>query len=209
MIEISNLSFHYPQMPPLFSNLSLHFSAGDSILLKGENGCGKSTLLKLIMGILKAEQGIIKIAGKPFYKLCAEQFHNLYYQSQITSENTLGISPEQDWQIWQFALPDLPTPAFGNSEGENHNKLFSELSTGEYKQASQRILPYVLNKFWLLDEPFTSLDANACTALHKLLLNKSKMHTGMLLISHELSGKEDFISRVILLDENGIRACQG
>lgn len=192
MINISQLDFAYPGKDKLFTGLSLHLKANESILLKGENGCGKSTLLKLIIGILKPEKGTISISGKTIDKLNSTIFSSVFYQAQETEENLIGISPAQDWSIWQLAINNLP-----NFESED--KLFTELSTGEKKQASQRILPYLLDRFWLIDEPFSGLDSAAVNALNLLLHKKKASQTGLLLITHEDNMGEDFFDRIIEL----------
>jgi len=62
-IEISNVSFSYPQVQVLRDiNLTLH---GDEFLgIVGPNGGGKSTLLKLMLGLLEPDAGEIRILGR-------------------------------------------------------------------------------------------------------------------------------------------------
>lgn len=62
-IEISNVSFSYPQLQVLKDiNLTLH---GDEFLgIVGPNGGGKSTLLKLILGLLTPTTGEIRVLGR-------------------------------------------------------------------------------------------------------------------------------------------------
>lgn len=62
-IEMSNLSFRYPNKDYCVSDLNLNLEKGDSIFLKGKNGSGKSTLLKLIAGMYSPDCGTIKIDG--------------------------------------------------------------------------------------------------------------------------------------------------
>lgn len=191
MIKLDKLQFAYPGREALFCNFSLHIARGENILLMGENGCGKSTLLKLIMGILIPQAGSIGISGKAISRLQAEMFTDVYYHSQSTAENLLGISPEQDWDIWRIYMPDLPPL--------QENTLFTELSTGQQKQHSQRILPYLMDKFWLLDEPLASLDSDAQGDMCKLLERKMLSNPGMLLIAHELKHEMLPFTRVLTL----------
>lgn len=56
-LEVQNLSFHYPEGPMLYENLSFSLTRGEKFLIVGENGVGKSTLLKLIVGELTPDSG--------------------------------------------------------------------------------------------------------------------------------------------------------
>ncbi len=58
-LEVQNLSFHYPDGPMLYDNLSFSLTRGEKFLIVGENGVGKSTLLKLIVGELTPDSGSI------------------------------------------------------------------------------------------------------------------------------------------------------
>ena len=62
-IEVQNVSFNYPGKSKLLKNISFDISGADKVVICGDNGSGKSTLLKLIMGIERASEGIIKING--------------------------------------------------------------------------------------------------------------------------------------------------
>ena len=64
IIDIQNLNFSYNGLPILIGvNLSLQ--AGDFMVMIGPNGGGKTTLLKLMLGLLEADSGIVRIFGKP------------------------------------------------------------------------------------------------------------------------------------------------
>lgn len=202
MISISDLYFAYPGRKELFGGLCLHLERHENVLLTGANGCGKSTLLKLIVGLLSPEKGHIRLAGKPVKGLSAELCSAIIYHSQHTDENLLGINPQQDWDIWKLALPQLP-------ELQDSNEvLFSEHSSGMLKQYSQRILPYVPDKYWILDEPFTALDAQASAAMWELLRQKSQNHPGMLIVSHEFGHNEAEFQRILSLQQGRIREVQ-
>lgn len=58
-LEVQNLSFHYPDSPELYQQLSFSLTRGEKFLIVGENGVGKSTLLKLIVGELTPDNGSI------------------------------------------------------------------------------------------------------------------------------------------------------
>jgi len=193
LYNIEELSFAYPNAELLVKDLSLNIMNTENILLQGKNGAGKSTLLKLLTGLLKPGKGEISLKGKQLQGLDSKNFAHFYYQSQITRENLLGISVKQNWLFWQLAILEL------NDLTLKEDPLFTELSAGQQKMVSQQILPYLLSKFWILDEPFASLDENASKQLLQLLQYKSQNYPGMLIVSHFLEEHRELFDRVLSL----------
>lgn len=65
-IRLRDVTFGYPAAPkPLFRGLNLEIPAGSSIAFVGETGSGKSTLADLILGLLRPDDGVIEIDGRP------------------------------------------------------------------------------------------------------------------------------------------------
>lgn len=58
-------SFKYGQKEDwVFKNLNLHIRKGEKIVITGKSGCGKTTLLKVLMGLLKQQEGKLLIDSK-------------------------------------------------------------------------------------------------------------------------------------------------
>ncbi|MGU3521607.1 peptidase domain-containing ABC transporter [Enterobacteriaceae bacterium C23F] len=69
-IEVKNISFRYATTEPwVFERCSLSLHAGESVAIIGPSGQGKSTLVKLLLGLLKPEEGSIEVAGQDIRKL--------------------------------------------------------------------------------------------------------------------------------------------
>lgn len=179
LFRLSGVIFGYDKSNPIFNNLSLCIHPDTNILLKGDNGSGKSTLLKLLIGLLTPSSGSVQIAGKTLNGLTAESFRHVVYQGQTISENLLGISPSQNWKLWKLSLPSLPNYPY------QLDPIFADLSTGQAKQAGQSILPFVGDRFWLLDEPLANLDESAKNQFVDLLRTKAERNPGMLIVAHE------------------------
>lgn len=62
-IDIANIGFKY-ESEPVLENISFQVSAGEFIILTGENGAAKSTLLRIILGILQPDKGSVTFAKR-------------------------------------------------------------------------------------------------------------------------------------------------
>ena len=63
MLEACELRFAYAGRPPLFVEFSWSVAAGETWAVLGPSGCGKSTLLMLAAGLLRPQQGDVRVAG--------------------------------------------------------------------------------------------------------------------------------------------------
>jgi putative ABC transport system ATP-binding protein len=150
----------------LLSGFNLNINQGDKILLKGKSGTGKSTLLKLILGIVRVQEGKVYFRGQG---LCPETVWNIRKEIAYVS---------QDTDIGEGIVKDLINEIFHyqNNKGmKYHNKRnylleyfemdkallynrFEDLSGGE-KQRICLIISILLGKeIFLLDEVTSALD---------------------------------------------------
>src|SRR5690625_5050863 len=60
MLKLDQLYVAYGKSR-IITGVSLHLAPGDRVCILGRNGVGKTTLLKAIMGLLKAERGMISL----------------------------------------------------------------------------------------------------------------------------------------------------
>jgi ATPase subunit of ABC transporter with duplicated ATPase domains len=66
-IDVSSVSFHYPDGTPAVDELSFRARSGAVTAIVGPNGVGKTTLLELIAGDLEPAEGVISIDGQLAY----------------------------------------------------------------------------------------------------------------------------------------------
>lgn len=65
-LSAKNISFRYPNIREYaLDDISLIIKSGESIGLIGASGSGKSTLVDVLMGLLKADAGQIRVNGRP------------------------------------------------------------------------------------------------------------------------------------------------
>lgn len=62
-VEVSHLSFSYDGQNDVIKDVSFEIPKGSYTTIVGHNGSGKSTIAKLLIGLLKAKSGEIRILG--------------------------------------------------------------------------------------------------------------------------------------------------
>lgn len=189
MIEINHLHYAYPGARPLFEGLNAEFRAGELTLLMGNNGAGKSTLLKLVCAVLQPSMGSIHIQGREHQKESLGLFSNIFYAPQNIADMCVGISPAMDMQVWKYALPQVLTDAklidLSTTFGEIWDNPYHRLSQGEARQCALSILPFLHERFWVLDEPLTGLDDKAAAVILKSLREHIELGQGALIVTHD------------------------
>jgi ATP-binding cassette, subfamily B, bacterial CvaB/MchF/RaxB len=77
-IEIRNLTFRYSTLEkPIIQNLSLEIKPGEIVAITGASGCGKTTLMKVMLGLLKPEQGEVLIGGHDIHRVDPQSYRHL------------------------------------------------------------------------------------------------------------------------------------
>jgi len=108
IIELDNVSFAYVKDTPVLEDVSLQIKKGEWISILGHNGSGKSTLSKLIIGLLKAKKGEIRIDG---VTLNEETVYDIRRKVGIVFQNPdnqfVGVTVEDDIA---FGMENLEIP---------------------------------------------------------------------------------------------------
>lgn len=77
-VEVRNVSFRYAEGEPwVLRDCTLTIEPGEHVAICGPSGCGKSTLLKLMLGLLKPDEGDIRIGGVSLKQLGPSQYRAL------------------------------------------------------------------------------------------------------------------------------------
>ena len=152
---------------PLFRGLTFDVPSGQMLWVLGPNGSGKTTLLRLLCGLLRPESGIVRWKGEDVRGAPDGLHEDLLYlghapavKDDLSSRENLrfglaqtgiGITPgEADAALDEFGLAGLEAaPTRTLSQGQKRRAALSRLALGAAKA------------LWILDEPFTALDAQA------------------------------------------------
>jgi heme exporter protein A len=159
----------------LFSGLALRIEPGTLLRVAGANGAGKTSLLRMLCGLLAPTHGEIRWRGTAIRTLREEYWSALAYvghlngvKDDLTAAENLRASAgiaglDADEGKLRGALDAVGLAGFEDS-------LARFLSQGQKRRiALARLFLSGGMPLWILDEPFTALDARGVAALSALV----------------------------------------
>ena len=212
LIETKDLSFTYPERQNrVLENLNLTIQKGKKVAILGKTGSGKSTLLQLLVRNYDANQGELRLAGKPIADYAEDtlrsQFCFLTQRVHVFSDtlrqnlqfaSAVNISDEKMIEVLnQVGLGKLLEQEQGLDIwlGDGGRPL----SGGEQRRLGlARIL---LNDapILLLDEPTEGLDRETERQILRLILAHAENKT-LIMVTHRLTAIEQF-DELCVIDE--------
>lgn len=164
----------------LFTNLTLHLSAGDVLVVEGPNGAGKSSLLLTLAGVLHPQEGSVttEVGEEP-------DLHFLGYGPGVKTRLTVAENLEF-WRILYGATGVAPEAAL-ERVGLGHAAHFDAgmLSSGQTRRLGLARLLVSKRMVWLLDEPTASLDKSGNLLVQAMMDEHAKAGGAVVVASHE------------------------
>ena len=164
----------------LFENLSFSLAAGELLQVVGGNGSGKSTLLRVLLGLYTDCQGDINwsVDDAPLYL-----GHRLGIKQSLTViENLRWFGVLREARVSQDRI-DEAVCKLGLTGFED--SLCAHLSEGQRKRVALGQFLIMDNPCWVMDEPFSAIDADGLSFLMTILQEHLDDNGGIVISTHQ------------------------
>jgi heme exporter protein A len=175
---------------------------GRALTLRGPNGCGKTTFIRTLCGLSDPETGVVIWGDEPVQRIRSE-----YYRALAYSGHALGLKGD---------LSPRENLAFARSmrglSGDAHELITAlglercvdlpvkQLSAGQKQRAALAAVLGSGAAIWVLDEPYTHLDAGG----RDWLAGRFNAHLAeggrLLLAAHQDTGLDTAAESVLELE---------
>lgn len=215
LIHIEDVTFSYGTAPVL-ERVNLDIGAGEFLGIVGPNAGGKSTLLKLILGLLQAQSGRIKVCGRHPKQASRQIGYVPQYPSfprdfpisvaQVVLLGRLGVDQPTGWRwiLQGFRPSQADRTALWNALTEVEAEDLAQRQIGSLSGGQlQRVLlaralvsePRIL----ILDEPTANIDQRRESDIFDLLKRLNGRMT-ILVVSHDIGFISTYVKRVACIN---------
>lgn len=210
-IDVQNLAVRYNNGHLALHDVSFRLESGTICGLIGVNGGGKSTLFKSIMGLVKPQNGEVKLNNFPI--------------SKALKQNLVAYVPQSEEVDWQFPVSVYDVVMMGrygymnflrrpNAEDKQkvqqamervgveqlQHRQIGELSGGQKKRVFLARALAQQSPIILLDEPFTGVDVKTENAIVELLQQLRQEGHLILVSTHNLASVPSFCDQVLMVN---------
>ncbi len=173
----------------LFTDLEFELCPGQVLRVEGKNGSGKTSLLRIMAGLAQPLEGEVLWQGRKIDHAESEYLNNLLFighragikfeltpvenlcmaKSLHGSRSTTSIESALE-KVGLYGFEDIPC---------------GRLSAGQKRRVALAQLLLTHAKFWILDEPYTSLDVNAVAMLESVFAQHVEQGGILVITSHQ------------------------
>lgn len=210
LLEMKGIYKSFPGVKAL-QNVEFQLKAGEIHALLGENGAGKSTLIKVLGGIYIAEEGEIRIDGKPVVidgvNAARDNGISIIHQELVlvphmtVAENIfLGREPMGKFGVDYKRMAASAQEMLDKFDlGINATDEIFDLSIAQ-QQMVEIVKAISFNcRILVMDEPTSSISDREVTQLFEIMRNLAAQGVGIIYISHKMSELNEVCDRVTVL----------
>ena len=190
-------------------DVSFDLHAGEVLAVIGPNGAGKTTLLETVAGLRIPDAGTVSAHGRVLAGLAdfARVFSFLLDEAELPEEVTVSTLLAHA-QKCSRAPADLAESPMNELElAPLRNARGRELSRGERRRVALFSALSTKRPVVILDEPLGVFDPRQQLGILRLLKERAKAGTALLLSVHQMSDAEKLANRLLLLCDGQALAC--
>ncbi len=207
-LEAINIKKVYGQRA-VVKDVSLSVLQGEVVGLLGPNGAGKTTSFYMMVGLVKADEGKIKlddvdITNDPIHLRALKGIGYLPQEASIfrdlsIEENIYAVLENRDLtkaertELLDNLIADLHLNHVRKSKG-------GALSGGERRRVEIARALALEPKFVLLDEPFAGVDPLAVGDIQSLIQGLKKRNIGVLITDHNVRETLGIVDRAYIMN---------
>ena len=186
------------------SDLAVH--GGELLALLGPNGAGKTTAIGLLLGLLDADEGEVRLFARSPQELAARRGVGLMLQAAELAD-TLKVGELLDLTRSYYPQPRSVADcvALAGLDGLLGRR-YGKLSGGQQRRVQFALALCGRPRLLFLDEPTTGLDIEARQGLWKAIRELVADGCGVLLTTHYLEEAEALADRVVVLNRGHVVA---
>jgi ABC-2 type transport system ATP-binding protein len=209
-LEIDGLSKRYGDVIAL-SEMTFDVRAGEIFGFVGSNGAGKTTTMRIALGVLSADAGQVRWAGRPVdlhtrrhIGYMPEQ-RGLYPRMRVAEQLIYLARLHGLDRTAAAAATDAWTERLGIAARRDDEVQKLSLGNQQRVQLAAALVhdPHIL----VLDEPFSGLDPVAVDVMSTVLRDKAAAGLPVLFSSHQLDLVERICDRVGIVRAGSMVAC--
>ncbi len=211
MLEVNSISKRYKHRKVL-DKVSIHINRGEIAGILGPNGAGKTTLFKIIIGLVKPDEGDILldsvlINGFSLYQLIRmgvgylpqepslftglSVYENLKLASSINNSNM-----DHEARVDEI-IKALNLSGIRDSIAEN-------LSGGEKRRVEVARSLLLNPSYMLFDEPFSQIDPKTVYELMGIIKKMRERNIGILITDHSAREVFNVCDRIYILSDGKV-----
>lgn len=199
-------------------DFDLSIYKGQSVVMLGQSGMGKSVSIRLMLGLLEADSGSIKINGNEFSNFSDKEFYENNKKMGMLFQNGALFDSMTVWENVAFGLINVEkmNPEVARKiaiekladvglTAKVADMMPSELSGGMKKRVGLARAIATNPEIIFFDEPTTGLDPIMSDVINDLIVRCVKqLGATALTITHDIASAKKIADRIVMLYDGKI-----